>query len=146
MKPPEEARTRIVNEWRRKADADMAVAERLLPDEDPFYNAVTFHCQQAAEKYLKALLTCWGIEFPKTHVLANLIGLLETRDTALAASLLDAVVLTPYGAELRYPGDRPDACAEEAREAVRLARKVRDAVLPLLPETSAEGPGRGDRS
>jgi HEPN domain-containing protein len=132
MKPPEPARTRIVSEWLGKAEADLGVAQRLLGDDDPFLNAVTFHSQQAAEKYLKALLTSWGIEFPKTHVLANLIGLLETRDAALANSLLDAVILTPYGVELRYPGDRPDASLAEAREAVRLARKVRDAIRPRL--------------
>jgi len=59
---------------------------------------------------------------------------------ALARSLLDAVVLTAYGAELRYPGDRPDATPDEAREAVKLAQRVRDAILPLLsgPPGSAE--------
>jgi len=133
MKPLEPARARIVGEWLRKAEADLAVAQRLLGDEDPFLNAVTFHSQQAAEKYLKALLTCWDIEFPKTHVLANLIGLVEARDVPLAESLLDAVVLTPYGVELRYPGDRPDASSAEAREAVRLARQLRDAIRPRLP-------------
>ena len=133
MKPPEDARARIINEWLRKADTDMAVAERLLSDGIPFCSVVAFHCQQAAEKYLKALLTCWGIEFPKTHVLANLIALIEARNAALATSLLDTIVLTPYGVELRYPGDRPDATLAEAREAVKLARLVRDKVLPLLP-------------
>ena len=134
MTPPEQGRRRVLREWLRKADTDLAVAERLLSDEEPFCNAITFHCQQAAEKHLKALLTCWDIEFPKTHVLANLIGLVETRDVALAKSLLDAVVLTPYGVELRYPGDRPDAAPAEAREAVRLARNVRDAIKPRLPQ------------
>ena len=64
----------------------------------------------------------------------RLLDLLEAVDANLARSLRDAIVLTPYGAELRYPGDRPDASPSEAREAVRLAQKVRDAILPLLPE------------
>ena len=134
MMPPEDARTRIVSEWLRKADADMGVAEHLLSEKAPFYSAITFHCQQAAEKHLKALLTCWDIEFPRTHVLANLIGLIETRDATLATSLLDAIVLTPYGVEMRHPGDRPDASQEEARQALELARQVRAAILPLLPK------------
>ena len=134
MRPPEDAKKQIVNEWLRKADADMALAEHLLSDETAFLNAITFNCQQAAEKYLKALLTSWNTEFPKTHVLATLVKLVETRDAELAASLLDVIPLTPYGVELRYPGDRPDASPAEAREAVRLARKVRDTILPLLPE------------
>ena len=133
MKPREQAKRRILAEWLRKADADMNLAEHLVSEGVNFPSAITFHCQQAVEKYLKALLTWWDIEFPKTHVLAKLIGLVETRDATLATSLLDAVVLTAYGVELRYPGDRPDATPDEAREAVDLARKVRDAVLPLLP-------------
>ncbi len=135
MTPLEQREIRVLNEWLRKADMDLAVAERLATDEAPFCNAITFHCQQAAEKYLKALLTFWGIEIPKTHILAMLIGLVETRDETLAKSLMDVIVLTPYGAELRYPGDRPDASREEAEHAVHLARMVRDAILPLLPDS-----------
>ncbi len=132
MTPHEAARQKIVSEWRRKADADLAVAERLMADEGIFLNAAAFHCQQAAEKYLKALLTHWDIEFPKTHVLAALIALVESRDDVLARSMLDVIILTPYGVDLRYPGDRPDASADQAREALGLARLVRDKVVPLL--------------
>ncbi len=133
MKQPEDAKKQIVNEWLGKADADMALAEHLLSDETAFLDAITFHCQQAAEKYLKALLTWWDAEFPKTHELAKLIKLIETHDAKLAASLLDVIVLTPYGVELRYPGDRPDATPDDACEAAELVRQVRDAVLPLMP-------------
>jgi len=69
--------------------------------------------------------------------LAKLLELVELRNAALATSLLDAIVLTPYGVELRYPGDRPDATFDEARKAVKLAQRVRDAVLPLIPDPSA---------
>ena len=95
MKPREQAKRRILAEWLRKADADMNLAEHLVSEGVNFPSAITFHCQQAVEKYLKALLTWWDIEFPKTHVLAKLIGLVETRDATLATSLLDAVVLRP---------------------------------------------------
>lgn len=137
--PPENPKLRIIDEWRRKADDDLAVAERLLSDDAcPFSNAITFHCQQAAEKYLKALLTCWDIEFPKTHILARLLALVEQRDATLAASLMDVVGLTPYGVELRYPGDRADASPAEAREAVQLAQQVHDAVMPRISNPPAD--------
>jgi len=74
-------------------------------------------------------------------MLAKLIGLVETRNAVLAMSLLDAIILTPYGVELRYPGDRPDASPTQAREAVELARQVRDVILPLLQLESTE-PGQ----
>ncbi len=133
MTPPEDSRIRITREWLLKAEADMELVEHLLAEGAVFPNAITFHCQQAAEKYLKALLTWWEIEFPKTHVLAKLIALIETRDATAAAAMLDAVSLTPYGVELRYPGDRPDATAAEAAEAASLAKKVREAIFPMLP-------------
>ena len=99
---------------------------------------MAFHCQQAAEKYIKALLTFWNIEFPKTHALANLLALVETGDAALATALLPTIILTPYGVELRYPGDRPDPSVDQAREAVELAKLVREKLLPILPETPGD--------
>lgn len=94
MRPPEDAKRKLVGEWLAKAGADMALAEHLLLDEAPFFGAIAFHCQQAAEKYLKALLTWWDVDFPKTHVLAKLIALVEKRNARLAASLMDVIVLT----------------------------------------------------
>jgi HEPN domain-containing protein len=35
-----------------------------------------FHCQQAAEKYLKALLVERSRPVPRTHILADLVDLL----------------------------------------------------------------------
>lgn len=134
MKQPDQVKRRILAEWLRKADADIAVAEQLLPNEATFLNAVAFHCQQAAEKYIKAFLVWYEIDFPKTHDLEELLDLVETSNRDLAASLRDVIVLTLYGVELRYPGDRPDATPDEAREAVKLARQVRDAILPLLSD------------
>ena len=137
MKPPDDAKKTIVNEWLGKANADLALAEFLLSHEIAFPNAIALHCQQAAEKYLKTLLTWWDIEFPKTHELARLIQLVETKDSELAASLSDVIALTPYAVALRYPGDEIDATAAEAREAVQLARQVRDAVVQLVPVADA---------
>ena len=135
MKPPEEIKRKVVAEWLRKADSDLGLAEHLLSEGMAFPNAITFHCQQAAEKYLKAFLTWHQIGFPKTHDLEEILDLAETADKGLADSLRDVIVLTPYGVESRYPGDRHDAVPEEIREAVEMARKVRDAVTAALPPT-----------
>lgn len=134
MKPPEEAKRKILADWLHNADADMDLAEHLLSEGAPFPGAIAFHCQQAAEKYLKAFLTWRQIAFPKTHDLEELLDIVETVEGNLAASLRDVIVLTPYGVELRYPGDRPSATPETARKAVGLAREVRDGVLKMLEE------------
>ncbi len=141
MRPADGARLRILRDWLRKADADMALAEHLLSDAAQFTNAIAFHCQQAAEKYLKAFLTWHTTEFPKTHDLDQLLDLVRSVDASLAEGLRGAIVLTPYGVELRYPGDRPDVTPDEARQAVSLARQVRDVVLGRLPRDACRGSG-----
>jgi HEPN domain-containing protein len=40
------------------------------------FDMVSFHCQQAAEKYLKCLLTNLGIQTPRTHDLRMLVSLI----------------------------------------------------------------------
>jgi HEPN domain-containing protein len=132
MKPREEAKRRLVTEWLHKADDDLGVAERLLSEDAAYPDAIAFHSQQAAEKCLKAFLAWRETDFPKTHDLAQLLDLIHPLDATLAESLRDVIVLTPYGVELRYPGDRPEATPREAQEAVELARKVRQAVNAAL--------------
>jgi len=133
MTPHESARRKVLAEWLRKADADLDLAEHLLDESAPYPGAIAFHSQQAAEKYLKALLVWRETPFPKTHDLQALLNLIRPADAALAESLREVIVLTPYGAELRYPGDRPDPTPEQARKAVALVQKVRRAVCATLP-------------
>jgi HEPN domain-containing protein len=133
MRPPEEIKRKVAAEWLSKANSDFDLAEHLLAEGTAFLNAIAFSSQQAAEEYLKAFLVWHQVSFPKTHDLEEILDLVETVDADLAESLRDIIILTLYGVELRYPGDRPDATPEVAREAVALARKVRDAVLNVLP-------------
>ena len=132
MRPPEEVKREVMEGWLSKAYSDIKVAEHLLSVGSTFSDAVMFHSQQAAEKYLKAFLTFTQVAFPKTHDLDELLDLVESVDAGLSSSLREVIVLTPYGVELRYPGDRPNASVGEAVEAVELARKVRDAVHAAL--------------
>jgi len=59
-------RREFVQQWLDKAEAGFGVAEQLV---------AAFRCQQAAEKFLKAFLVEHEIEFPKTHNIADLLGL-----------------------------------------------------------------------
>ena len=91
-----------------------------------------FHAQQAVEKYLKALLVRHQIEFPKTHDIEKLLRLLRTAHPELADSLLEAKWLTPFGAEIRHPGDFPETLPGDENRAVALAGRVRGAVMTVL--------------
>jgi len=120
----------ITSEWVEKAEGDFLTGQRELMGEPPNYDAVAFHAQQCAEKYLKARLVEAGIAFPKTHDLAAILNLLLELEPAweYMQPALDA--LTSLGVEVRYPGVFADA--DDSKEAMRTAQNVRDLVRPSL--------------
>jgi HEPN domain-containing protein len=132
MKPPDAARRELVLQWLDKAAADLDAAEQLSTRAARFRAIVVFHCQQAAEKYLKALLVRHQIEFPRTHDIAKLVDRLATVNRNLAESLRDADALTPFGVEMRYPSDAPEVLPGREIEAIETARRVRDTVKMSL--------------
>ena len=102
MRPPEEEVIRkIVGDWLHKADLDIKAAEALLTQAPPLPYPSCFHSQQAAEKYLKAYLTRHQVEFPKSHNIRQILGLISPLDGALANELQPATILTPYGVDIR---------------------------------------------
>ena len=132
MKPPEQVKRELVRQWLDKAASDVGLAAYLLSADAPYLEAVAFHAQQAAEKYLKAFLVQHQIEFPKTHDLGELLDLAAQQDASLGESLNEITVLTAYGVDARYPADLPAVSAEEAKHSVELATKVRDAIVSLV--------------
>jgi len=63
---------------------------------------IGFHCQQAAEKMLKALLSDLGAAFHKTHELGALMDALARSGAPLPGEFENLDVLTPFGAVYRY--------------------------------------------
>ena len=135
MPSPEQIVT-VVREWVLKAEEDLRAAAHLLRlgQECPTA-AVGFHAQQCIEKYLKALLVLQGLEFPKTHDIEKLIGLLPL-DVSVRLPVTAQRILTTYGAMTRYPGDYEPVTLQEARQAVTLARRVRRDLRNVLPKAS----------
>jgi HEPN domain-containing protein len=84
---------------------------------------VCFHCQQAAEKYLKAQLQEIGLAVPRTHDLEILLDLLLPNDSTLAPLRRALRSLTRYAVGFRYPGVR--ATTRRMQAAMRQAERVR---------------------
>ncbi len=110
-------------QWILKAEEDMEVARSLAALAKPKRDAVCFHCQQGAEKNLKALLQELGLVVPKTHNLNDLLDLLLPYDDTLAPLRRCVKGLTRYAVEYRYPGVR--ARTREMQSALRNAERVR---------------------
>ena len=106
-------------DWIRYARADLALARVPLP-QGGLYELLCFHAQQAAEKGLKAVLVCYSVEFPKTHILERLVDLLPV-EVARTPELYQASRLSIYATVSRYPGEIESVDEGEYREAVRLA-------------------------
>lgn len=102
-------------EWPRKAEDDLVAARRLLRGRDPLKDQICFHCQQAAEKYLKALLQERGLPIQKTHNITVLLDQLIPTENGLRPLRRWGKQLTYYAVEYRYPGIR--ASLRQARAA-----------------------------
>lgn len=118
-------------EWTAKADADLSTAQREVTVVDsPNHDAVCFHAQQCAEKYLKAALVENGVRVPRIHDLEALINLLISQYPALQNVLHHARMLSAMAVEVRYPGMTADE--EDAEESVNCAVAIREVVRGLL--------------
>jgi HEPN domain-containing protein len=114
----------------RKAESDFQLATVIARGTEPFHNQQCFHCQQSAEKYLKALLEELGLAVPRTHLLKDVLALLVPHHPSLASSRRGLTFLTRFAVETRYPGD--NASKRQATSALRWAGKVRQACRNLL--------------
>ena len=62
--------------WIVKGNRDLELARAMLPNWAKFPDLLCYHCQQAAEKHLKALLLHHGQAVKRTHDLEELLDLL----------------------------------------------------------------------
>jgi HEPN domain-containing protein len=121
----------LTREWLKKAEADFATAQReLRVRRTPNRDAVCFHAQQCAEKYLKACLQEADVAIPRTHDLAALLDLLLTKDPLLETLRSALNLLSSYAVEVRYPGEA--ATKEHAEEALSRCRHIREVLSERL--------------
>lgn len=110
-------------EFMRKAASDLGSARLLLTGSD-FYDAVCFHCQQLAEKSIKAVLTHNSIRFKKLHDLDALMELLNDPDFSNVRQY--AALLNIYAVDTRYPGEYAEPEREDAEAAFRMAVEIHE--------------------
>ena len=121
----------IAKEWVFKAEGDYHSAEALLYEiEIPEIDTACFHCQQCAEKYVKAFLVEHDVDFPRHHDLVRLLVLCLGIDRSFETIRDDLRRLENYGVIIRYPG--LTVPLEMAHEAFENAGQVRKFVRKKL--------------
>src|SRR5712664_682150 len=81
--------------WLRKAESDLTAAEICLRAGQALDTAC-FHCQQAAEKSLKAWLIARSMTFPFSHDLPRLLTICTGREAGFQAFQADSLGLNPF--------------------------------------------------
>ena len=114
-------------------EAISVVQKSIWPLLPPLTGDAAFHCQQAAEKTLKAFLSWSDVPFRKTHDLAELGQQCAALDASLEALCRRAECLSSFAWIFRYPGDVEEPPAAEIADAFELAREVYEAILARLP-------------
>jgi len=120
----------MVKAWR-----DLETARRAATGEPPFYDVAAYHCQQAAEKAVKAVLVHHGKPYERTHDIEVLVDLAGAVDPGFSQLADAADTLTPYATRFRYPNATfaVEPQPAEYDEALKCAQAIYDFVLNLLP-------------
>lgn len=134
--PPESLSREVLEEvraWLTKASHDLRAADYLAQAEEPLFDIVVYHCQQAMEKAVKGFLTSRSFPFPKTHALTLLVEQATDQEPGFSELLDHAESLSPFAWRFRYPGDVVEPEEAEARRALELAREALEFVLGHVP-------------
>lgn len=121
-----------IKEWIDKADHDLGSAKLIffhLPD---YFDTIAFHCQQAVEKYLKAILVSYGIEFQRSHNLIYLLDLLS-RKIEINEDIYDkAILLNGFSVQIRYPDKSICLSKEELQIAIEISQEFRSFAVNII--------------
>ena len=117
--------------WLLKGDSDLANAKRTVCSDGP-YDTACFHAQQAAEKYLKAILAFHKVMIPRTHDLEELQLLCVEFVTSADFKQMALEELSDYAVSVRYDFEFwPDI--KTAEDAIEIAKKVRLVTFECIP-------------
>ena len=132
----DDTRVKLLRSWLTKALNDLKSARVLGATEDELLDTAIYHCQQSAEKSVKAFLVCRGLTPEKTHDIRNLTLKAAEYEPRFNELIDLGASLTPYAWEFRYPDDLAETypTREEFDEALQQAETVYDFVVNLLPQ------------
>ncbi|MFB3891609.1 MAG: HEPN domain-containing protein [Phycisphaerae bacterium] len=108
----------------QKAAQDEALIDEVLANPRVSDEIIGFHCQQAVEKLLKAVLAELAVHTHRTHNLRQLIDVLGDQGKALPQELQDLDRLTPFAVVWRY-GSPPCPLSLDRRGTRDLVRALR---------------------
>jgi len=120
--------------WLKIVDQDLKSAKGLLKLE--IFSTATYHCQQAAEKVLKAYLVLVFKNYKtiKTHDLVKLIVKCSQFDREFEKLYDDAEHLNPFATKFRYPTEFDLPNFQDTKKSIQRTQKIINFVLKKIAE------------
>lgn len=112
-------------EWLTYASHDLEAAKFLQAMKPKPIEIICYHCEQAAEKAIKAIIVYNGAigGLPKKHELVFLLQQIKNM-VEIPDEIYDfSAALTPYGISVRYPNDL-ELLSEDADLALKYAEEI----------------------
>ena len=110
------------HDWFIKADRDFGLANSTWLPKSEYPDLICHHSQQAAEKFLKALIVYYKLPLRKTYNLEELLDILTTADPTIGADFyLEALKVKNYAVCIRYPDPSGDPSPADVAEALTSA-------------------------
>jgi HEPN domain-containing protein/predicted nucleotidyltransferase len=113
-----------------KVDSESA---RILSEHLNQMEAIGFHCQQAVEKALKAVLAYRDVHFPRTHDLGEILKLLVASGIVFDERLNEAVKLNEFAVDMRYDTVQFEIDAKTAVDLAERAIVFAESLITLKP-------------
>ncbi len=119
-------------EWVEFAERDYEASMLLAESHNPPFEIIAYHCQQTAEKYLKAFLIENDQPVPFIHDLGKLNS--ECRKILPDLSVIQNICerLTPFGTVTRYPGSPMKVSSEHLPLVIVWTQKIRETIRSQL--------------
>ena len=117
--------------WIEFAENDYEAVKLLIVSSKPLLEIICFHCQQCAEKYLKAFIVKHNGEIKKTHNLEELCKACTVFDGDFAEIKDLCIDLTDYAVEIRYPYPF-EIDSDDMKKAVKDMESIREFIRTKL--------------
>ena len=108
-----------------KGNSDILFVKKVKNDKKIEKDFLLFHLQQAAEKFIKSLISFNGFKFPFTHDIKTLIDLCNKKNIELPDYVSKIIILTPFAIEYRYSFSVKDI---DVAEFYKLVNKLKNYV------------------
>ena len=110
--------------WLERAKSSYELSKATI-SKNIYLEDLCYQIQQSVEKAFKGLLIYYGVEPEFTHNIGVLLFELE-KHTEISENIKDAMDLTNYAVQTRYPGAYEDVTKDEYERALKIAKECLD--------------------